>query len=93
MPPLLDASASRVVCEADERSVLIRVQVLRVGHGADTTLVLLNILLKESSTLGPSDRGVQAAAASTLNAVVAKSNSLVAVDVVEVGTETLKALN
>jgi hypothetical protein len=75
MPPLLDASASRVVCEANERSVLVRAQVLRVGHGADTTLVLLNILLKESSTLGPSDRGVQAAATSTLNAVVAKSLS------------------
>jgi hypothetical protein len=74
-PPFLDASTSRVVCEADERSVLVRVQVLRVGHGADTTLILLNIPLKESSTLGSSDRGVQAVATSALNAVVAESLS------------------
>lgn len=73
MPPFLNTSAARVIGEADERTVLIGVKILGIGHGADAALILLNILLEESSTLGPSNRGVQAVTASTLNAVVAKS--------------------
>lgn len=73
VPPGLHTTAARVVSEADEGTVLVGVQVLSVGHGADAALILGDVLLEESGTLCPGDGGVKAGAASALNAVMAET--------------------
>lgn len=71
VPVVLDTAAARVVRKANQRAVLVGVEVLGVVHLANTVLEALDILGEQLLALSLGDRGAEAAAVTVGRAVVA----------------------
>ena len=89
---LLQPTSPTVIRETHKSTILIRVQLLRVGLFAHRVLVADEVLAEELLAFGFGDGVGDVGAVAALSAVVAVADGLVAVDVVGVGTETFKLL-